>query len=147
MTSTSPANDGAETPNPSQIQASGAAGDDTPRFSFRCRNRSFDAWTQNDGDGPSVYVSCEVGFLPYSAENRDGRRSALLLLSNAGTIARTRLMLTDFHKISVVAKARIADQQDPVGLLSSAAAAVLGSLPLIELMSSCLGPDPDQAPA
>lgn len=111
-------------------------------FAFRSFDRDFDAWVQNDAHGPSVYVSCPVGVLPYSAENRDARRSALMLLSRVGTIARTRLVLSDFYRISIVARAPLDDPHDSVAILSSAAVAVLGSLPLIEFMGECLNRPP-----
>lgn len=112
--------------------------DEPSRFAFRCLDLDFDAWVQDDGYGPSVYVSCNVGLLPYTAENRDARRSALLLLSRAGTVARSRLVLTDFHRISVVTREKLYDPTDSVDILASAAAAVLRSRPLIDLAASCL---------
>lgn len=108
------------------------------RFTFRCLERKFDAWVQDDGFGPSVYVSCNVGVLPYSAENRDARRSALLLLSRAGTVARSRLVLTDFHRISVVTREKLDDPTDSVAILASTAAAIFHGRPLVELAASCL---------
>lgn len=112
--------------------------DGAARFAFRAFDRDFEAWLQNDAHGPGVYVTCPVGVLPYSAENRDARRNALMLLSRVGTIARTRLVLSDFYRISIVARAPVDDPEDSVAILSSAAVAVLGSLPLIRFMGDCL---------
>ena len=140
MSTSEPAVCTAETPEASDSAKNASSPQNAHRFSFRCLNHSFEAWTQNDGDGPSVYVSCELGTLPYSAENRDCRRSALLLLSKAGTVARTRLMLSDFSRISIVAKTGLRDADDTVDLLSSVAAAVINSMPLITLTTECLSP-------
>lgn len=107
-------------------------------FQFRCFGHRYEAWVENDAHGPCVYVSCEVGVLPYSAENRAGRRKALMLLSRAGTIARSRLMLTDFYRISVVTRAPLDDPDDAVSIVSATAAAALHGHPLVNLIADCL---------
>lgn len=113
---------------------------DSPQFSFRSGNRSFSVWTQPGADGSEVCVACELGSLPYSAENRERRRNGLMILSAAGSVVSTRLILTDFHKISLLASVTIPDIQDSKAVVSGAAASVLGMLPLIELMESCVVP-------
>lgn len=114
---------------------------DAPQFSFRCANRWFSVWTQPNADGTEVCVACELGHLPYSAENRERRRNGLMILSAAGSAISTRLLLTDFHKISLLASVAIADVEDPKAIVSGAAASVIGMLPLIELMESCVVPN------
>lgn len=111
-------------------------------FTFRCMGHAYRAWVQDDRHGFGVYAACDVGILPYSAENRDARRSALLLLSRAGSIGRSRLMLTGFHRISVVTRAPLADPSDAVGIISAAAFAATSGAPLVGLMSSCLAVRP-----
>jgi hypothetical protein len=113
---------------------------ETPNFSFRFQNRRFQAWTQEDSQGPMVYLACEIGHLPYSAENREGRRTSLMILSGAGSILSARLMLTDFHKISLLTAIKITDAKDLRGVVSAAAASVVSSLPLIELMELSVTP-------
>lgn len=115
---------------------------DTPQFSFRSGNRWFNVWTQPTSDGSEVCVACELGHLPYSAENRERRRNGLMILSAAGAAVSARLILTDFHKISLLASVGIADTQDSQSIVSGAAASVLGMLPLIDLMESCVVPTP-----
>jgi len=116
--------------------------DAPPNFSFRYRDRKFQAWTQDDADGPTVYLACELGHLPYSAENRDGRRTGLMILSAASSILSARLMLTDFHRISLLTTKKISDSADLQSVVAAAAASVVGSLPLIELMESSVSPTP-----
>lgn len=111
-----------------------------PNFSFRYGDRKFKAWTQEDAGGPTVYLVCELGHLPYSAENRDGRRAGLMILSAARSIVSARLMLTDFHRISLVTTQKISDTADLQSVVAAAAASVIGSLPLIELMESSVSP-------
>lgn len=108
----------------------------TPNFSFRYQDRDFKAWTQRDAGGSTVYLACELGHLPYSAENRDGRRAALMILSAASSILSARLMLTDFHKISLLTTAKLADCEDVKSVVATTAAGVIDSLPLIELMET-----------
>jgi hypothetical protein len=104
------------------------AATEAPNFSFRSQDRNFRAWTQNDAGGPRVYLACEIGQLPYSAENREGRRAGLMILSAAGSILSSRLLLTDFHKISLLTTAKITDTEDFKSIVATAAASVLGSL-------------------
>lgn len=111
---------------------------DSVRFRFRCLGHLFQAWTRKQGDGTSLCVSSEVGHLPYSAENHDGRRTALMLLSRAGSIADTRLLLTEFHCVSVISHVAVEDDRDPVALVGQAASAVMKIVPLIALLSDCL---------
>ncbi len=116
---------------------------EAPNFSFRIKDRKFSAWVQNDANGPEVCLACEIGGLPYSAENRDGRRAALTILSASGTFlasVSSRLMLSDFHKISLLTTAKIADAEDLRGIVAAAAAGVLTNLPLIELMEKSMAP-------
>lgn len=126
---TSPANDAVE----------------SPKFSFRCGNRSFSVWTQPLPDGSEVCVACELGHLPYSAENRERRRNGLMLLSAAGAVVSARLILTDFHRISLLGSVAIDDIEDPKAVVTGAAASVIGMLPLIDLMETCVVPTPPTA--
>lgn len=112
----------------------------SPNFYFHYQDRKFQAWTQEDAGGPTVYLACELGHLPYSAENRDGRRKGLMILSAASTILSARLMLTDFHRVSLLTTAKIADTEDMTSVMAAAAASVIGSLPLIELMEKSVTP-------
>lgn len=118
---------------------------EAPQFSFRCGNRWFTAWTQPNDDGTEVCVACELGHLPYSAENRERRRNGLMILSAAGAAVSARLLLTDFHKISLLASVAIQDAEDPKAIVSGAAASVMSMLPLIDLMESCVVPDAPSA--
>lgn len=113
---------------------------DAPQFSFLCGNRWFNVWTQPGADGTDVCVACELGHLPYSAENRERRRNGLMILSAAGAAVSARLLLTDFHKISLLASAAVDDVEDSKAIVSAAAACVVWMLPLIELMESCVVP-------
>lgn len=113
---------------------------DTPQFSFRCGSRWFNVWTQPGADGTELCVACELGHLPYSAENRERRRNGLMILSAAGSAVSARLLLTDFHKISLLASAVVDDVEDSKAIVSAAAASMVWMLPLIELMESCVVP-------
>lgn len=113
-----------------------------PNFSFQFGERKFQAWAQEDDGGPTVYLACELGHLPYSAENRDGRRTGLMILSAASTILSARLMLTDFHRISLLTTRKISDTGDLQSVVAAAAASVIGTLPLIELMETSVSPTP-----
>lgn len=114
---------------------------DAPQFSFRCAGRSFNVWTQPHADGAEICVACELGHLPYSAENRERRRNGLMILSAAGAAVSARLMLTDFHRISLLASIVMEDDQDQKSIVSGACASVISMLPLIELMDSCVVPN------
>ena len=94
-----------------------------------------------------VLVSCDVGHLPYSAENREGRRNDLMILSAVGATLSARLMLTDLHKISLLTSLKITSAEDLKSVVSGAAASVIGSLPLIELMEASLAPPGADKPA
>ena len=94
-----------------------------------------------------VLVSCYVGHLPYSAENREGCRNGLMILSAVGATLSARLMLTDFHKISLLTSRRITSAKDLKSVVSGAAASVISSLPLIELMEASLAPPGADKPA
>lgn len=118
---------------------------EAPQFSFRCGNRVFSAWTQPADAGFEVCVACELGHLPYSAENPERRRNGLMILSAAGAAVSARLLLTDFHKISLLASVTVDDIEDSKIVVSGAAASVVGMLPLIELMESCVVPTPSVA--
>jgi hypothetical protein len=115
---------------------------ENPKFSFRCAKRLFSVWTKPVPEGAEVYVACELGHLPYSAENRERRRNGLMILSAAGAAISARLILTDFHKISLLANVTIPDIEDSKAIISAAAASVVGMLPMIELMDSCVVPTP-----
>lgn len=118
---------------------------ESPKFSFRCANRLFSVWTHPVADGAEVYVACELGHLPYSAEDRDRRRNGLIILSSAGAGISARLILTDFHRISLLANTTIPDIHDSKEIVSGAAASVIGMLPMIELMESCVVPTAQKA--
>jgi len=94
---------------PSSTEVSGDDAAESSNFSFRFQDRKFQAWTQEDAQGPMVYLACEIGQLPYSAENREGRRAGLMVLSGAGSILSPWLMLTDFYKISLLTAIKVAD--------------------------------------
>tara|TARA_R110000868_G_scaffold231583_2_gene484999 strand:+ start:57 stop:527 length:471 start_codon:yes stop_codon:yes gene_type:complete len=116
---------------------------ETPNFSFRFRGRRFSVWVQTSANGPEVYLACEIGRLPFSAENRDGRRAALMILSAAGSIlspASSRLMLSDLHAISLLSISKIDDATDSKSIVAAAAAGVVANLPLIELMETSISP-------
>jgi hypothetical protein len=51
-----------------------------------------------------------------------------MILSAAGSILSSRLLLTDFHKISLLTTAKITDTEDFKSIVATAAASVLGSL-------------------
>ena len=125
---------------PSSTEVSGDDAAETPNFSFRFQDRKFQAWTQEDAQGPMVYLACEIGHLPYSAENREGRRAGLMVLSGAGSILSARLMLTDFYKISLLTAIKVADAEDLKAVIAAAAASVISSLPLIQLMETSVTP-------
>lgn len=114
---------------------------EAPQFSFRCGNRPFSVWTQPNTDGTEVCVACELGHLPYSAENRELRRNGLMILSAVGAAVSARLILTDFHKISLLASVIIQDVEDSKSVVVGAAASVMSMLPLIDLMESCVVPN------
>ena len=78
--------------------------------------------------------------MPYSAENREGRRAGLMILRAASTISSARLLLTDFHKISLLTTVKITDTKDMKSVVVAAAASLIGSLPLIELMEDSIDP-------
>ena len=107
------------------------------RFSFSVANRQYEAWIENQAAGQRVCVSCPLGHLPYSAENRTGRRAVLMLLSAAANLPMARLILTDFQKISLLVSESVSDAGDPKDVLAGAAAAVLKTNPLCELLDSC----------
>lgn len=109
-------------------------------FDFQFHGCLYTAWLEAEGAHHRLSIACDVGNLPYSAENRDGRRSALVLLSRAGDLHGTHLILTDYHKVSLVRSCRVSGEHDPVNLISHAAAAVLNSMPLIEFVRECLSP-------
>jgi hypothetical protein len=127
----------ADTPVSTDDEAS-----ESPKFSFRCSNRLFNVWTHPVSDGVEVYVACDLGHLPYSAENRERRRNGLMILSAAGAAISARLLLTDFHKISLLANVTV---QDSKAIVSGAAASVIGMLPMIDLLETCVVPTPRQA--
>ena len=127
------------------LPATGQEAAELPKFSFRCANRLFSVWTQPVADGAEVYVACELGHLPYSAENRERRRNGLMILSAAGAAISAQLILTDFHRISLLANATIPDIEDSKAIVSAAAASVIGMLPMIDLMESCVVPTAQKA--
>ena len=57
-----------------------------------------------------------------------------MVLSGAGSILSARLMLTDFYKISLLTAIQVADAENVRLVISAAAASVVGSLPLVQLM-------------
>jgi hypothetical protein len=114
---------------------------EAPQFSFRCGNRPFTVWTQPNTDGTEVSVACELGHLPYSAENRERRRNGLMILSAVGMGVSARLILTDMHKISLLASTVIQDAEASKAVVSGAAATGMNMLPLIDLMESCVVPN------
>lgn len=113
-------------------------GSETVSFHFRCLGYDFRAWTHRENGRPGLSVACDVGSLPYTAENREARRNALLVLSRAGHIAGTRLILTGFQKISVLSSLPLGEDREVTDVIGGAAAAVINALPLIALMSDCL---------
>lgn len=118
--------------------ASDVSGDADVGFTFSALGHDFRAWIQHDPKGDSLQLTCDVGNLPFSAENRSGRRRALVLLSGARYLSSATLMLSDFHKISLLVSERITDPVDPKAILSSAATGVLKIQPLLFLMHACL---------
>ena len=125
---------------PSSAEVTGEDATETPNFSFHFQDRKFQVWVQEEAQGPMVYLACEIGHLPYSAENREGRRAGLMVLSGAGSILSARLMLTDFYKISLLTAIKVTDGADVRSVISAAAASVIGSLPLIQLMETSVTP-------
>lgn len=117
-----------------------ADGSQAISFDFQCNGHLFTSWMESDGDQHRLSIACDVGNLPYSAENRDGRRSALVLLSRAGDLHGTHLILTNYHKVSLIRSSTISGDHDPVTLISHAAASVMNTMPLIEFVKGCLSP-------
>ena len=85
--------------------------------------------------------TCELGHLPYSAENRKRRRNGLMILSAVGAAVSARLLLADFHKISLLASVVIQAAEDTKAVMSGAAVTFMSMLPLIDLMESCVEPN------
>ncbi|MGB0630955.1 MAG: hypothetical protein ACPGRZ_09690 [Alphaproteobacteria bacterium] len=115
---------------------------DETRFSFAVEDLHYDAWIEYSATGSRVCVSCPLGNLPYSAENRTARKAVLMLLSASGNLPAARLMLTNYQKISLLVSELIDDPVDPKDVLAGAAAAVLKSGPLRRLMNECMAADP-----
>lgn len=111
---------------------------DAITFRFRCLGHAFRAWIHREGETRSICVACDVGHLPYSAEDREGRRNALIVLSRAGHITGTRVVLSNFHRVSIVSSLPLGNDHSGAAILSGAVAAVLNATPLIGLMSECL---------
>lgn len=108
------------------------------RFSFTVDNLEYEAWIEETFAGSRVCVSCPLGYLPYSAENRTARKAVLMLLSASGNLPMARLMLTNYQKVSLLVSELIDDPVDPKEVLAGAAAAVMKSSPLRGLMSDCM---------
>tara|TARA_R110000787_G_scaffold103931_1_gene210578 strand:- start:86 stop:529 length:444 start_codon:yes stop_codon:yes gene_type:complete len=125
---------------PETVSQSPAAtsADGTVSFNFQCFGLDFRAWTQASAAGSTLFLCCEVGALPYTAENRDARRNALILLSHAGDIDGAQLLLTDFSRVSVMASAPVRAGEDAVGLFARAAVLAIATAPFIELAVQCL---------
>ena len=85
--------------------------------------------------------ACELGHLPNNAKNRKRRRNGLMILSAVGATVSTRLLLTDFPKISLLASVVIQDAEDSQAVMSGAAATFMSMLPLIDLMESRVEPN------
>ena len=68
-----------------------------------------------------------------------------MILSAAGAAISARLLLTAFHKISLLANVTVPDVQDSKAIVSGAAASVIGMLPMIDLMETCVVPTAPQA--
>lgn len=111
---------------------------ETVTFQFRCLGHSFRARINRSGENAELCVACDVGSLPYSVENRAARRNALMVLSRAGHIADTRLVLSGFHRISLMSCVPLGTEREISAVLVHAATAVLNALPLIGLMADCL---------
>lgn len=121
-----------------------AATADETDFSFRCLGYDFRAWIDADAGAPSLCVACDLGDLPFSAENRNGRRNALTVLSRTSDMGDTKLYLTGFRRISLLTKAPVSDADDTVELISRAAWSVCRVLGYIDMFGEFLGP-PKQA--
>ena len=85
--------------------------------------------------------ACELGHLPNNAKNRKRRRNGLMILSAVGATVSARLLLTDFHKVSLLASVVIQDAEDSKAVMSGAAATFMSMLPLIDLMEPCVEPN------
>ena len=112
------------------------------RFSFTVDDLHYDAWIEESAGGHHVCVSCPLGYLPYSAENRAARKAVLMLLSASGNLPMARLMLTNFQKVSLLVSELIEDPVDPKEIVAGAAAAVMKSNPLRSLMKQCMTVQP-----
>ena len=108
------------------------------RFSFTVEDLRYDAWLEETTAGVRVCVSCPLGNLPYSAENKPARRAVLMLLSASGNLPMARLMLTNYQHVSLLVSETVEDPFDPKVVLAGAAAAVLKSSPLRHLMNDCM---------
>jgi hypothetical protein len=128
--------------------AEAAAADETD-FTFRCLGYDFHAWIDTGAGAPSLCVACDLGDLPFSAENRNGRRNALTVLSRTSDLGDTKLYLTGFRRISLLTKAPVSDADDTVELISRAAWSVCRVLGYIDMLGEFLGQpkQPESQPA
>lgn len=126
-----------ENGNQHDVEHSAQAAAET-RFSFTVDNLNYDAWIEETTTGHRVCVSCPLGHLPYTAENRSARKAVLMLLSASGHLPMARLMLTNFQKVSLLVSELIDDPVDPKEIVTCAAAAVMKSNPLRSLMKECM---------
>ncbi len=113
---------------------------DQTDFSFRCLGYDFRAWIDSDAGTPSLCIACDLGDLPFSAENRQGRRNALTVLSRTSDLGDTKLYLTDFRRISLLTRVPVSDAGDTLELISRAAWSVCRVLGYIGMFGEFLGP-------
>lgn len=111
-------------------------------FGFRCLGHDFRAWIESGNGRQVMCVSCELGDLPYSAENGYGRRSALTLLSQAASFEGTRISLSGFRSVSLTTVVPVDDNDDAATRISRAVHAVLRAAPLIALFGEITGKPP-----
>ncbi|MEK9646723.1 MAG: hypothetical protein VW547_14385, partial [Alphaproteobacteria bacterium] len=82
---------------------------------------------------------CDLDDLPFSAENRNGRRNALTVISRTSDLGDTKLHLTGFRRILLLTKAPVSDADDTIELISRAARSVCRVIGYIDMLGEFLG--------
>ncbi|MFQ5466943.1 MAG: hypothetical protein ACE5DS_02300 [Kiloniellaceae bacterium] len=121
-------------------------GDDVPPiFAFAYRGARFVARIDSTPNARTVYLSADLGKLPYSLEVGAGRRTARTIIALSHGLPRGRLSLTDDHDIHLDAKAAAPEPVTPASVMATVVALLLDFKSHLDLLRDALSAPAPQA--
>lgn len=114
-------------------------------FGFEYRGIPFVVRASAQNQGTDMEIRANLGTLPYTAEDRERRATALAILDTAASDLGGRVRLTNEQRVVMSERYRFDEPLTPAALLTRAVELVLRTKPYLELLALVVPPPLSQS--